>query len=722
MTLKNFPFHVGFAIKEELLGRTAYTNKFISDATSLSGENAFNMGKIQEVEGTFDFTTTDAIMDFAEANGLRVHGHTLIWANDQSVPNWVLAHEGAPDAVEKLTYILTHHITEVVKKYKGRIKSWDVVNETTYPDGANAGQFRDSVWSRVLGMDFFRLAFATAAAADPDCRLFYNDVNLETGNLNSFNVIMGFKNTLDAAGVPFHGVGFQMHTNIDQNRDIIRKRLKLYAENHFLVHISELDVVTNWGGRGALYTERIENDLAKFYSDIFEDYMKSVPDHLKWGITMWSVSDRENYMNIDSPEDYPMLFNYDYNPKLAYYRVLAVLGKTIGTPLIFQDFEVQPSSGIPDIINSDTGGTTPKTWTLEGSNLTAKIELDETGLSGAQTNQNTFNYPVFNAGISDYELESETGRITSDTYLNRVMYLMFRYSGTSNWLAVHAQSPDGTNAWRLIKRDGITDTVLIQTTIKPVSGQVIKVICNGSYISLYIDGVFIGKVQETQYQTATKIGYRMRGYDDKFSSWKFIKVSSLPPVFDEFKAGVRSNLNGTSTNGGILPKIWAVTSTGSGNDGMEVATFGLKAVSGSSARYNLATINSGFYNFTMTARLLQTKLEYSTPGCAMMVFRVLNVSNFLTLRVSDSATDRRWMLMRRVNDNNFTLLTSPFDAKNGDVVRVVANGPTISVYINDYFMGDATDTNFQTQTKVGFRGRGAIDDYSAWGNMQIDSI
>ncbi len=726
MTLKDFNFKVGFAIKYPIPTNQNYISKFITDARSITSENEFKMGNLQYEKDKFNFTKADQIRDFAIQHNLRLHGHTLIWAHDQSTPDWVKAIEGTPNAVQELTRVLQNHITTVVTHFKGVVKSWDVVNETLYPNatGTNGGgTFRESVWSRVLGRDFFRLAFAAAAAADPDCMLFYNDVNLETGNENAFNSIMEFKNELNAAGVPFHGVGFQMHTFLNQNKDVIRERLRQYAKAGFLVHISELDVTTKSNNTDTVYTAEKERKLAQFYRDIFEDYQKAVPEDKQWGITMWSVSDGDNYMNIPDSGQYPMLFDANLNPKLAYYRVLSLLNQPAETPLVYQDFEYPDVNTVQTpgtIIGDSTGGSTPKTWLLEGPNASARVHIDETGVSGVQNSQNTFNYPLLDTGIANYVLESEAGKVLDSDTMTRVMYLLFRYENANGYLAVQAQKTATTDYWRLIKRNGTQDTALIQTSVKPASEQVIKVVCNGTAISLYINGIFQGKVNETDFLGATKVGYKMRGYDDKFSSWKFIRVSELPKVMDEFQADSRGNINGTSTNGGTVPKTWTVTASGTGNNGMEVTAGGLKAIAGSSIKYNNATVDLGTANFRLSAMLAHTLDGYSDQRNALLIFRVKDIANYYYLKVNNTLSDRKWVLVRRVNDSDTVLLNSPLEAKDGDVVKVLTSGASVGIYVNDYFLGNVTDTNFATQTKVGFRGRGANDTESAWANIQVD--
>ncbi|MEG0750328.1 MAG: endo-1,4-beta-xylanase, partial [Carnobacterium sp.] len=67
------------------------------------------------------------------------------------------------------------HITTIVSKYKGRINSWDVVNEALNEDGT----LRQSVFLKTLGEKYLIDAFKLAEKADPKAELYYNDYNIE---------------------------------------------------------------------------------------------------------------------------------------------------------------------------------------------------------------------------------------------------------------------------------------------------------------------------------------------------------------------------------------------------------------------------------------------------------------------------------------------------------------------------------------------------------------
>ena len=192
---KNY-FPVGVAVgPRNLAGDDAQL--ILRHFNSLTAENAMKMGPIHPQENEYFWRDADSIMAFAQRHGLKVRGHNLCWHTQ--APKWIFTHSNG-DTVSKevLLQRLKEHITTVVRRYKGKIYAWDVVNEAI--SDAPDEYLRPSEWYRICGEDYIAKAFQYAHEADPAAVLFYNDYNeiSATKRAKIYKLVKGLKD----AGVP----------------------------------------------------------------------------------------------------------------------------------------------------------------------------------------------------------------------------------------------------------------------------------------------------------------------------------------------------------------------------------------------------------------------------------------------------------------------------------------------------------------------------------------
>lgn len=157
----------------------------------------------------------NALVEWARGNKMSIHGHPLIWHGHPLVwhaqtRDWFFR-DGDREVV---TQRMQEHTSTLVSRYKGKIVSWDVVNEAIN-DGGNAdtGQtenLRDSKLMQLLGQEFLTLAFKFAHEADPDAVLYYTDYNSESGPKYASSMVL-LKGLL-ADGAPVHAFGIQCHS------------------------------------------------------------------------------------------------------------------------------------------------------------------------------------------------------------------------------------------------------------------------------------------------------------------------------------------------------------------------------------------------------------------------------------------------------------------------------------------------------------------------------
>lgn len=320
LTLKSVaPFPVGAAININLLRKhQRYRQTIVAQYNSITAENAMKFGKLHPAELEFRWKDADELVDFALQNNMRVHGHTLIWAAKNS--KWVNEFQGNKKDWENL---LKTHVQTVVKHFKGRVVSWDVVNEAFEDNGT----LKKSIWLEKLGPEYIALAFQYAHEADPDALLFYNDYGHEYGG-KKMKAILDLVKKFKSRKIPIHGLGLQMHVVVRLSDQALRNCIDAAASSGLLVHISELEISVRYKQPKVFQLDSVlAAQQAHKYKTIFQAF-KAIPKEQQFGITTWNVGDADAFRNgpyKNKNHDHPMLFDVYYRAKPAYYTIIEAL-------------------------------------------------------------------------------------------------------------------------------------------------------------------------------------------------------------------------------------------------------------------------------------------------------------------------------------------------------------------------------------------------------------
>ena len=199
---------IGTAVRPSLLSESAYAATLSREFNMVEPEDALKWWVIRQNRDSFDFQPADDIVRFAQAHGMKVRGHCLVWDHDH--PDWLAQGHFTPP---QLSQLLHEHIDRVMKHYAGQVFAWDVVNEAM----DERGKLRDSIWYNQPGIGFadqgttyLEQVFRWAHDADPHALLFYNEAEGEMLNRKSdaiYEMLKDFKHR----GVPIDGVGLQLH-------------------------------------------------------------------------------------------------------------------------------------------------------------------------------------------------------------------------------------------------------------------------------------------------------------------------------------------------------------------------------------------------------------------------------------------------------------------------------------------------------------------------------
>jgi endo-1,4-beta-xylanase len=307
-------FLVGIAVNPDRVADPIYTEVYEKEFNSVTAENAMKMRSIfvglNGTEIVYDWSKSDAIVDYAEANGMNIHGHALVW------------HESVPDALQNFTgsdeefeTIVENYISTVVSRYKGKIDSWDVVNEAI---SDNRSSLRPTIFRQKLGENYVQKCFQFARDADPDVKLFYNDYNMTTDALKRSGALTLIDGLI--ANNLIDGMGYQMHININTpNENEMRLATNELVNRNLLIHYSELDVRTNIDGTARELTEELAFAQREKVSQVTRVY-NSIPDENKYALTLWGLKDDDSWITPRfNVLDWPLLFNDDFSKKEAYF-------------------------------------------------------------------------------------------------------------------------------------------------------------------------------------------------------------------------------------------------------------------------------------------------------------------------------------------------------------------------------------------------------------------
>lgn len=271
---------------------------------------------------TYDFQRADLLMDFAERQGMAVRGHTLLWNRAEFSPAWVNNYDFGSRPASEAERLVVEHIRAVVERYRGRIGSWDVINETIDPQ---TGALRETSLTRHLGENIVDIAYHAAREADPDGQLVYNDyMSWEAGHETHQEGVLRLLEGMVERGVPIDALGVQSHigsgnfdtsTGFDTARDDHwRGFLDQVTGLDLDLAITEFDVHDKNLPYDIADRDRAVAELGRRYLDLMFSYPQ-VRDVLVWGLADSHTWYQNVWPRADGEPKRPTPYDADFQPK-----------------------------------------------------------------------------------------------------------------------------------------------------------------------------------------------------------------------------------------------------------------------------------------------------------------------------------------------------------------------------------------------------------------------
>jgi endo-1,4-beta-xylanase len=450
-------FLVGYASRDNfwtLPDAAAYEATASSEFNILTPENQLKFAETEPQQNVFSFAASDMHVQFAQAHGMQIHGHNLVWHSQ--LPNWLTS---ATFTAAQLTAVMNNHIDNVVGRYKGKIAIWDVVNEALNDDGT----LRTSIWETTIGSQYIGMAFQRARADDPNAILVYNDFNIETVNAKSnalFTLVSGFKQQ----GIPIDAIGLQMHlTSGGIDISSLTENMQRFAQLGLQIYITEMDV---------RYPTPISTANLQAQATIYSNVLNACLQQTACkGLQTWGFTDKYSWI----PSTFPGLgdaleFDANYAAKPAYVALQTGLGgnSQSGPP----DFTISSS---PASVAVSQGSTASSVITISpAGGFTGSVAFSASGLPAGVTASFS---PAAATKTSTLTLSASATAATGT--------VMITVTGVSGTLT-HAATVALTVHTPVVGNGGVTITPVVNSNSAFFNDEGVKIANSGTITSLTV--------------------------------------------------------------------------------------------------------------------------------------------------------------------------------------------------------------------------------------------
>ncbi len=302
--------HIGSLVHIRYIQNDPNYERRLLDQFDMVTINGF--GRTYRGPGIFDFSTTDPDVDFANSHHLQVRAQPILYY--KTTPYWIMNSDWSEQ--EARSY-LKEYVQGIVGHYRGKVDIWIVVNEVINDEG----NFHPNVWLETIGPEYIDLAFRWAHQADPQAILLFNEDHLDRPGQKTDTVYRMVRKMVNA-GVPIHGVGFQLHLELGTTPKlaVLQSQMQRFARLGLIVDVTELDVRLR-----SPFTEERLDAQADSYATVMQACLNI--RNCK-NFTMWGFTDAYSWVDREFPGyGAAHIFDENYNPKPAYDALIRTLRK-----------------------------------------------------------------------------------------------------------------------------------------------------------------------------------------------------------------------------------------------------------------------------------------------------------------------------------------------------------------------------------------------------------
>jgi endo-1,4-beta-xylanase len=290
----------------------------------LTPENAFKWAEIERTPGNYDWSDTDALIEWASSGPkpLGVKMHCALWGAKQGVPDWVV---GMPDA--DVRKALLRFVEAVATRYKGAFWAWDVINEPVH---------EPYYLKRLPGIDKELVDMLRSLVPSAVLLVNDNDIILYPEGVAQ----KGITDEVEpyTAGLGITNLGLQSHDRRWYTLPELKATFNRLKGNGFSAHLTEIIRPSNnlpvyVGGYDAWQSMMRDGMLGRWteerQADAYEEMFLAAAAHEAVAtVTLWNFSDALCW------DEFPEggIVRADLSTKPAYDRLLKLRAQVFAKP------------------------------------------------------------------------------------------------------------------------------------------------------------------------------------------------------------------------------------------------------------------------------------------------------------------------------------------------------------------------------------------------------
>ncbi|KAB2023579.1 hypothetical protein ES319_D06G028800v1 [Gossypium barbadense] len=195
-TQNSFP--IGSCMSRTNIDNEDFINFFVKNFNWAVFGNELKWYWTEPQQGNLNYKDADDMVALCQKHNIETRGHCIFWEVQATVQQWIQALNK-----DDLMKAVQNRLTDLLTRYKGKFKHYDVNNEMLH----------GSYYQDRLGKDIRANMFKTANQLDPSATLFVNDYHIEDGCDTRSCPERYIEHILDLQeqGAPVGGIGIQGH-------------------------------------------------------------------------------------------------------------------------------------------------------------------------------------------------------------------------------------------------------------------------------------------------------------------------------------------------------------------------------------------------------------------------------------------------------------------------------------------------------------------------------